>query len=105
MELWRVYMLLKDLKGIETFTERERGIKGSFLPHLLFSYHNTFNSLHPKLLWNVFSKTSALNSKCGGFFSSFLFGWLGLFQEKCCGKEFKILQHLEKIFNNLSIWI
>lgn len=33
----------------------------------------------------------------------FLFLCLFLFLKKCCGKEFKIFQHLEKIFNNLSI--
>lgn len=94
MELWRVYVLLKDLKGIETFPGRERGIKGSFLPHLLFSYHNNITSLHCKLLWNVFSKTSILQRMCVdlvGFFKNHF------------GKELKSLQHLEKIFNNLSV--
>lgn len=67
MELWRVYMVLKDLKGIETFNGRESGIQGSFLLHLLFSYHNTFDSLYLKLLQNVFSKPSTLKRMEMGF--------------------------------------
>ena len=81
MELWRVYKLLKDLKGIETFTGRERGIKGAFMPHLFFFYRNTFNSLYLKLLCkckNVFCKITTLKKNTFGFFDWF-FGLVWFF--------------------------
>lgn len=50
-----MYILLKDLKGVETLTVRMRGIKRSFLHHPLSSYSNIVISQYPNLLQNALS--------------------------------------------------